>query len=233
MTVTGSSGALSHSTAVITVRVVSSSLKVVLQFDAYDADDVLNGTSELEIDVNGQFAAYIPCTTVPGSCPAGVTGKYALYTQVWINGIQIDITKLVVPGTNTIVFRNPLSLHSSGVRNVQVIRNGQAVFSDPTRLATCISSCYDIGPGSTGSKLTETLTLASFSAASIGVTHIAGFPQQFAQTMLEVIIALLAIPALWRRTSERGPEKRSMAMRFLTRLLTSLKRPVWLEAIPS
>jgi len=130
---------------------------VILSFEAFDASDVINGIGELNIDVNGVTVANLPCNFAGVTC-AGFTGVINQVDNVWAP-FAIDISAHVVGGTNTIRFWNPLTVHSSGIRNVTVTVDGVVVFNDPTSIANCTTACYNIGPGTSGQQLSESFAL--------------------------------------------------------------------------
>jgi len=117
VTVTATSGSLSHSaTTIVTVRTAQS---VLLTFKGYDFDDFDNGVGQLLVKVNGQLVVDIPA----GLNSLTGTGDFAPYQGTTINFGPFDITSLLVRGRNTIVFMDPTAFDHFGiVSNVNIIQ---------------------------------------------------------------------------------------------------------------
>jgi hypothetical protein len=135
--VTGTAGTapftLPRTTTVsVTVQQVTGAA-VKLTFQGFDIDDFENGVGQLQVLVNGHLVVDIPA----GLNHLTGTGDYKPYENQWINFGPFDITSLVVPGENTILFVNPLTSHQGLARNINISQGETTLlFQKETRLVS-------------------------------------------------------------------------------------------------
>jgi len=98
-----------------------------LTFQAFDCDDWEQGVGELDVLVNNQLVVNIPA----GINHLTGTGDYAPYDNTWVSFGPFHITSLVTLGTNSLVFRNPLTSHGCMVRRILIVQGGTVFLNQP------------------------------------------------------------------------------------------------------
>jgi hypothetical protein len=170
---------LSRTTTVsVTVQQVTGAA-VQLTFQGFDLDDFENGVGQLQVLVNGHLVVDVPA----GLNHLTGTGDFKPYENQWVNFGPFDITSLVVPGENTIIFINPLTSHQGVVRNINITQGDTTLlfqkekrlvspdhsisltFSNPPLAVTS----YTVDPTPVVQGITETFT-ATFTGGSAPFT---------------------------------------------------------------
>src|SRR5437660_2336703 len=133
-----------------------------LEFDCYDGEVYTSSQDEVTVTLNGKVAIGVPSMwqnmVVPGSVPSCATGAtcgaFGPYPNLpngygsnWAHIGPVDITDLVLTGTNTLTFTE-LSGHSSGLANILIKKDGVAILGpvQPTGLQN-ISACVQLPNG--------------------------------------------------------------------------------------
>ncbi len=152
------SGDPTHSTSSGAFRLTVTSPpsgEVDLTFQAFDCDDFQHGVGQLDVLINDQLVVNIPA----GLNHLHGTGDYAPYDGTWVSFGPFHVTSLVTPGTNTLVFRNPLRTHDCQVRNVRIARGSIVILNDV--------QVHDVSPENTVTLnfSLSPLALASFTAS--------------------------------------------------------------------
>ena len=128
VTVTGTSGSLSHSATVTYSVSARTGQPVLLRFKGFDLDDFDNGVGQLQVYVNGNLVVDIPA----GLNHLTGSGDYTPYEKTWIDFGPFDITSFVRQGQNTIVFRdNDPADHFGLVRNVSIVQGDTVLLRVP------------------------------------------------------------------------------------------------------
>ncbi len=99
---------------------------VLLTFQAYDAEDFFKDVGALDVRLNGSMVVNIP----GGLFQLSGTGHYAPLAKVWADFGPFEITSLVKPGTNSLVFSDPLQSHITPIRNVKVVTGDSTTLLD-------------------------------------------------------------------------------------------------------
>src|SRR2546422_1692596 len=123
LTVTDNDGASNQATATKVITSPSGN-RYLLRFNAFDADQYVNGVGELDVKINGHLVVNIP----GGLLHLTGSGSYAPYNERWVAFGSFDISSFVIPGANILTFTNPLDDHASLVRNVTITLNDQPLF---------------------------------------------------------------------------------------------------------
>ncbi len=100
--------------------------KVFLTFEAYDASNFKDGIGLLDVSLNGQLVVNVP----GGLFQLSGTGHYGPFANIWVTLGPFEVTNLVVRGTNTLVFSDPLKSHTTLIRNVKVVSGDSMVLLD-------------------------------------------------------------------------------------------------------
>jgi hypothetical protein len=113
------------SSASFAVNVRSSQGKqVLLTFTGFSLDDFNNGVGQLDVLVNGQLVVDIPA----GLNHLTGTGDFKPYENTIVNFGPFDITRFMVNGQNSILFRDPTPFDHFGiVSNVTIIQDGSVL----------------------------------------------------------------------------------------------------------
>ncbi len=146
----GSTGSVSQLISVILPP------KVVVTFEAYDAEDFFKGVGTLDARLNGTLVVNVPAGLfqLPG------TGHYAPLAKVWASLGPFDVTNMVQLGTNTLVFSNPLQSHITLIRNVKVVTGDGTVLLDKADVG-------QVGPRDT---YTLRFSLPTLTVASLAIS---------------------------------------------------------------
>jgi len=123
LTVTDNDGASSPSSSIKVITAPSAN-RILLTFNAFDADQYVNGVGELDVKINGHLVVNIP----GGLLHLTGSGSFAPYNERWVAFGSFDISSFVIPGANILTFTNPLDDHASLVRNVTITLNDQPLF---------------------------------------------------------------------------------------------------------
>jgi hypothetical protein len=94
---------------------------LLLTFNGFNLDDFDSGVGQLQVFVNGQFVVDIPA----GLHSLAATGDFNAYRDADVIFGPFDITRFLVNGQNTILFKDPTSFdHFGVVSNVTVVQGG-------------------------------------------------------------------------------------------------------------
>ena len=127
LTVTDSDGGATGTSTVNLIVTTAGAQQTDLTFQAFDCDDWEQGVGELDVLVNNQLVVNIPA----GINHLTGTGDYAPYDNTWVSFGPFHITSLVTLGTNSLVFRNPLTSHGCMVRRILIVQGGTVFLNQP------------------------------------------------------------------------------------------------------